>query len=154
MKFRSRIGKILGYSLVVLIPAIAFAFTKTIGWCPDHWTSASRSYGRRFEITPLPTNLPNAVRRTRSAFPIEFVGGQPQGIGPRLATPGVSWSNYGPAIVSERSRCASGSHPRRVVSVSYEPKRLRSTIVSEESETGREARNLKNAGDAIRCFLP
>ena len=32
----------------------------------------------------------------------------------------ISWSNYGPAIVSECSKHASGSHPRRMISVSYE----------------------------------
>ena len=32
----------------------------------------------------------------------------------------ISWSNYGPAIVSECSKHASGSPPRRVISVSYQ----------------------------------
>lgn len=32
---------------------------------------------------------------------------------------GQSWSNYGPAILSQRSETAFGSHPCRVVSVSY-----------------------------------
>jgi len=30
------------------------------------------------------------------------------------------WSNYGPVIVSDCSKHASGSHPCRVVSISYE----------------------------------
>jgi len=30
------------------------------------------------------------------------------------------WSNYGPVIVSEDSESGLGSHPRRVVSVSYQ----------------------------------
>jgi len=31
------------------------------------------------------------------------------------------WSNYGPAIVSEYAKTAFGSHPRRVLSIGYDP---------------------------------
>jgi len=38
----------------------------------------------------------------------------------KTPTPGISWSIYGPSIVSECSFDALGSHPCRAVSVSYE----------------------------------
>ena len=32
----------------------------------------------------------------------------------------ISWSNYGPVIVSEYAKTAFGSHPYRVVSITYD----------------------------------
>jgi hypothetical protein len=70
MKFKSRIGMILGYSLVVLIAAFAFAITKTIGWCPIIGPRHRALMARRFESTPVPTDLPRAVRCTPNAVSV------------------------------------------------------------------------------------
>ena len=52
MKFKSRIGKILGYSLVALITAFAVAITKTIGWRPIIGARHRALTTRKFESTP------------------------------------------------------------------------------------------------------
>ena len=52
MKFKSRIGKILGYTLVALIAVFAVAITKTIGWRPIIGPRHRPLTARKFESTP------------------------------------------------------------------------------------------------------